>query len=99
MISWSYYGEQGSIYLFGRRSVGPYRVTYCLLILLASTPLIRTEAELDAISSLGTGVMLFANIPIMLVFGGAAMRAYRDYVARLDRGELPARPRQGKPRA
>ncbi len=88
MISWSYYGEQGAIFLFGRRAARPYRVVYCLLILVASSPLIRTETELDAISSLGTGVMLFANIPIMLIFGAEAMRAYRSYIRRLDAGEL-----------
>jgi AGCS family alanine or glycine:cation symporter len=88
MISWSYYGEQGSIFLFGRRSVMSYRVLYCVAILVASTPFIRTETELDVVSSLGTGVMLFANIPIMLVFGREAMRAYHRYIARLDGGEF-----------
>ncbi len=88
MISWSYYGEQGSIYLFGPRSVMPYRVVYCLLILVAASPLIQTEGELDAVSSLGTGVMLFANIPIMLLFGRQAMRAYHTYGSQLAAGEF-----------
>ncbi len=91
MISWSYYGEQGAIFLFGSRSVTPYRVIYCLLILVATSPLIRTEAELDTISSLGTGLMLWANIPIMLVFGSQTMRAYRDYMARLRAGKFEVR--------
>jgi AGCS family alanine or glycine:cation symporter len=30
--------------------------------------------------------MLFANVPIMWVFGAQAMRAYRDYVGRLKAG-------------
>jgi AGCS family alanine or glycine:cation symporter len=89
IISWSYYGEQGSVYLFGERSVLAYRIGYCLLIPVATSPLIRTDAELDSISSLGTGVMLFANIPIMLIFGREAMRAYHGYMRRLDRGEFP----------
>ena len=88
MISWSYYGEQGTIYLFGRRAVLPYRVAYCLLILAASSPLIRTESELDLISTLGTGLMLWANIPIMLLFGPQAMRAYHAYLRRLKAGEF-----------
>ena len=91
IISWSYYGEQGSVYLFGVRSVRPYRALYCLLVLVASSPLIRTEAQLDVVSSLGTGVMLFANIPIMLLFGPQAMRAYHGYMARLRRGEMDRR--------
>jgi len=64
----------------------PYRLIYCLLILLASSALVRTEAELDAISSLGTGVMLLANIAIMLVFGPQAMREYHRYIRRLRAG-------------
>ena len=87
IISWSYYGEQGVIYLFGQRMVMPYRVVYCALIMV-SVQLIRTEAELDLFSTLGTGVMLWANIPIMLIFGPMAMRAYRDYLRRLDAGEM-----------
>jgi AGCS family alanine or glycine:cation symporter len=86
IISWSYYGEQGTVYLFGSRGVMPYRVIYCLLVMLSATPFIRTEAELDVVSTLGTGVMLWANIPIMLLFGPKAMRAYHDYMRRLKAG-------------
>lgn len=88
IISWSYYGEQGVVYLFGKKSVMPYRIIYCLLILMATSKLIRTEAELDTISTLGTGVMLWANIPIMLIFGRQAMREYHGYIGRLKRGEF-----------
>jgi len=87
IISWSYYGEQGVVYLFGPRAVMPYRVVYCLLILV-SVQLIRTQDELDLFSTFGTGVMLWVNIPIMLVFGPMAMRAYRDYFRRLDDGQM-----------
>ncbi|HUF73422.1 MAG TPA: amino acid carrier protein [Gammaproteobacteria bacterium] len=87
IISWSYYGEQGVIYLFGQRMVMPYRVVYCALIMV-SVQLIRTQDELDMFSTFGTGVMLWANIPIMLVFGPMAMRAYKDYIRRLDAGEM-----------
>jgi AGCS family alanine or glycine:cation symporter len=95
IISWSYYGEQGVIYLFGPRAVMAYRVVYCLLIMI-SVQLIRTQDELDLFSTFGTGVMLWANVPIMLIFGPMAMRAYRDYFKRLDAGEmLPARAAPG----
>jgi AGCS family alanine or glycine:cation symporter len=87
IISWSYYGEQGVVYLFGPRSVMPYRVVYCALIMV-SVQLIRTQDELDLFSTFGTGVMLWANIPIMLIFGPMAMRAYRDYFKRLDDGRM-----------
>ena len=92
IISWSYYGEQGIIFLFGQRFVMPYRVVYCALILV-SVQLIRTQDELDMFSAFGTGMMLWANIPIMLIFGPMAMRAYRDYFRRLDTGEMPENPK------
>jgi len=36
MISWSYYGEQGMVYLAGPRSVLPYKIVYCALIIVAT---------------------------------------------------------------
>ena len=88
MISWSYYGEQGMVYLLGEKSVLPYKIVYCALIVVATMGLLKTDVELDNLSSLGTGVMLFANIPIMLLFGGQAMRAYHNYVDRLRAGQM-----------
>ena len=89
MISWSYYGEQGMVYLAGQRSVTPYKYVYCGLIIVAAIPqLVSTEAELDALTSLGTGVMLLANIPIMLIFGHQAMKAYHRYMKKLKAGEF-----------
>ncbi len=89
MISWSYYGEQGMVYLLGDRSVLPYKLVYCLLIVAACVPqLVQTDAQLDALTSLGTGVMLWANIPIMLLFGYQAMNAYHRYMGKLKAGQF-----------
>ena len=91
MISWSYYGEQGVYYLFGSRGdkvVLPYRLIYCALIVIAALPFIKTEDELNTWTTLGLGLMLCANIPIMLVFGAQAMRAYHDYMRRLRSGDM-----------
>lgn len=91
MISWSYYGEQGVVYLVGEGWVLAYKVVYCLLVVVAAIPqLVSTEAQLDALTGLGTGIMLFANIPIMLIFGLKAMNAYHDYMKRLKAGEFKA---------
>jgi AGCS family alanine or glycine:cation symporter len=90
MISWIYYGEQGIVYLFGNRAAMPFRLLVCGLMAFAGTGLLRTAAELDALSTLGTGVMLWVNIPLTLLLAGQAVRAYRDYVRRLDRGEFDA---------
>ncbi len=88
MISWSYYGEQGVIYLFGEKSVPIYKIIYCILIVVATLPIVETTKEIGNLSDLGTGVMLWANIPIMLIFGSIAMKAYHDYFRRLKSGEM-----------
>lgn len=88
IISWGYYGEQGMVFLAGTRSVLPYKVVYTGLILVATSGLITTSAELDNLTGIGVGVMLFANLPIMWIFGYQAMRAYREYLARLRSGDL-----------
>jgi AGCS family alanine or glycine:cation symporter len=82
IISWSYYGEQGVVFLFGDNAVRPYRIIYCLLVMV-SVLMIETVTELEAFMNLGTGVMLWANIPIMLIFGRVAMRAWHDYFKEL----------------
>ncbi|MGH8495539.1 MAG: alanine/glycine:cation symporter family protein [Gammaproteobacteria bacterium] len=96
MISWSYYGEQGMVYLLGERSVLPYKIAYCILIVVATTGFIETNAQLDNLTGLGTGLMLFANVPLMWVFGRQAMRVYHEYMGRLRDGRMSpdhARPR------
>ncbi len=88
MISWSYYGEQGVVYIAGEGAVLPYKVLYCLFILAACSGYITTDSDLDNLTALGTGVMLWVNIPIMLLFGVVAMRAYKDYFKRLKNDEF-----------
>jgi len=79
-----------------------YKIVYCLLIVATTwlampvitqsdgskVPVIGTDAELDMWTTLGLGVMLVANIPIMIIFGRTAMKAYHEYIGKLKRGEL-----------
>jgi AGCS family alanine or glycine:cation symporter len=88
MISWSYYGEQGMVFLAGEKSVLGYKLVYCLLIIVATLGLVQTDTDLDNVTGIGTGVMLFANIPICWFFGYQAMRAYREYISRLKSGRM-----------
>jgi AGCS family alanine or glycine:cation symporter len=60
-----------------------------LLAVIATVGIITTDAALDALTGLGTGVMLFANVPIMLIFGFATMKVYHKYMAKLKAGEFP----------
>jgi AGCS family alanine or glycine:cation symporter len=88
IISWSYYGEQGIVFLMGQRAVLGYKLVYLMLIIVATMGFIKTDVELDNLTSLGTGVMLLVNIPIIWIFGKQTMRAYHDYVSRLKSGRM-----------
>lgn len=90
MISWSYYGEQGVIYMFGSNPymVTFYRIVYCLLIVVATLGIVKNDEDLGLYTSLGTGVMLVVNLPICLIFGNRAMKAYFEYVRKLKAGEF-----------
>ena len=56
MISWSYYGEQGVVFLLGDKAVFAYKVIYCIMIVVAAAGFIETDTELDKLTSLGTGL-------------------------------------------
>jgi AGCS family alanine or glycine:cation symporter len=88
IISWSYYGEQGMVYLAGEKSVLTYKIVYCMLIIIATLGFVKTDADLDNVLSFGTGVMVIANIPICWLFGYQAMRAYKEYIGRLKSGRM-----------
>ena len=89
IISWSYYAEQ-AVWFLGARKVGlmVYKICYCLLALVATLGWLRTDAELDTVTTLGTGLMLVVNMPIMWLFGWQAMRAYKEYIRRFTSGRM-----------
>ena len=88
MITWSYYAEQGVIYLMGERWVTPYRWVWVALIFGTCLGFIRTDAEIDTISTVALGFMLAINLPAMLILGPKIMGAWHDYFRRLKSGEL-----------
>lgn len=83
MIAWSYYGEQGVIFLFGRRSLFAYRVIFCVMIVVSCCGLAQGVVELTNLSNLGTGVMLWVNVPITLLFASSTIRRYHEYFDRM----------------
>jgi AGCS family alanine or glycine:cation symporter len=88
IIAWGYYGEQGAVYMFGNRSAMPYRLVYCSLTFIATLGHIKTSADLDNMTGIGLGVIIYANLPICWIFGYQAIRAYKDYVQRLKDGRM-----------
>ncbi len=88
MIAYSYYGEQAMVFLAGEKSVLAYKIVFCMLAVIATSGFLQTDTQLDNLTGLGTGVMLFVNLPIIWILGAQAMRAYKDYIQRLDDGRM-----------
>ncbi|MEM6562744.1 MAG: alanine:cation symporter family protein, partial [Planctomycetota bacterium] len=102
IISWSYYGEQGMVFLTSglgeatsKLAILGYKLVYCVIIVVTCLPIsgwLETDAAIDMWTTLGLGVMLVVNIPLMWVFAPKAMSAYHAYIGRLRRGELDSEP-------
>jgi AGCS family alanine or glycine:cation symporter len=88
MISWSYYGEQGMVYMLGQWSVLPYKLCFLALVVIGAV-WIKDAKDMEGLMDLGTGAMLWANMPIVILMGFIAVRQLDKYFARLKAGEFP----------
>jgi len=88
IIAWGYYGEQGAVYMWGGRSTMPFRLIYCSLTFIATLGHIKTSTDLDNMTGIGLGIIIYANLPICWIFGYQAIRAYKDYITRLKEGRM-----------
>ena len=87
LISWCFYGETASVFLLGKWSVMPYRLIYCIATAAITLPgMIETEKDLGNLSDLGSGFMLVANVPIILIMAPKAVAGIREYFRKLDSG-------------
>ncbi|MBW3543798.1 MAG: hypothetical protein KY476_26415, partial [Planctomycetes bacterium] len=50
---------------------------------------IADKTQMETLMDLGTGAMLWSNIPIVLGLGFLAVRSLKDYRRRLRAGEMP----------
>lgn len=87
MISWSYYGEQGVVFMFGGKGILIYKILFLIGTVVAPI-MISTDRELGVLTDLGTGLMLWANMPIILTMGYLAVRELSNYFKRLEAGEF-----------
>ncbi len=90
MISWSYYGEQGVVYMFGKKFVLPYKLLFLLLSVVGAM-LVKNNTELGALADFGTGWMLWANMFIVITMGHLAVKSIDDYFKRLKAGAFQPR--------
>ena len=84
MISWSYYGERCSCYLFGDNATLPYRLLFLGMTFLGSVITSTNILDLSDLMILG---MAFPNILGVILLSGKVRGWLDDYMTRLRNGE------------
>jgi AGCS family alanine or glycine:cation symporter len=85
MISWSYYGEQCWVHLFGIRSLLLYKAIFLLFTWAGAVFAAQAVLDFGDLMILG---MAFPNLVGVVLLSGRVKRALDDYFARLRAGEL-----------
>jgi Na+/alanine symporter len=85
LISWGYYGERATEYLFGKSGIRYYRICYVGAVVLG--PVLSLQVILD-FSDFMLLSMVFPNVLGMLFMSGQVKRLKDDYVRRLRTGEM-----------
>ncbi|MCF0245378.1 MAG: alanine:cation symporter family protein [Ileibacterium sp.] len=79
VLGWSHYGAKASEYLFGTKSIVPYRIAFVLIVLAGSV----MEAELAwDISDTFNGLMMIPNLIGVLALSPEVAACTKNYVAR-----------------
>ncbi len=88
LIGWSYYGEQGARYLWGIRSVLPYRWTFCFFVFVGAILQGKYLQIVWNLGDIGNALMAVPNIIGLLLLGGIVRKVTRDYLRRWESGEI-----------
>ncbi len=79
LISWSYYGDRSTEFIFGPRAVMPYRIFYTLLIPLGAA----FKLELVwTFSDITNALMALPNLIALIALSGVVAMATKDYFKR-----------------
>ena len=85
MISWSYYGERASEYLFGRLGIWPYRIVFLFFVFIS--PMVTLD-NVILFTDLLILSMAYPNILGMIILSPKLARLTKDYVHRLRSGQM-----------
>ncbi|MGA7303601.1 MAG: sodium:alanine symporter family protein [Rhodothermales bacterium] len=78
-ISWSYYGDRCSNYLFGLKGILPYKVVFVIMHFIGATvPL----ATIWVLGDVALGAVTFPNLIALLLLSGVVVKLTRSYFER-----------------
>ena len=89
-ISWSYYGDRATEYLFGEKAIPAYRLVYVLIVVIG--PVLSLQNVID-FSDLMILSLAFNIIGVVLLSSKISPHL-KDYVSRLKAGNFDNKPEQ-----
>ena len=85
MISWSYYGEQSINYIFGEKGIIPYKMVFCLAIVVGAvwkiSPVLNFSDSMLAL-------MIIPNMLAIILLTPKLKEETKSYFKKLDSGDL-----------
>ena len=94
MISWGFYGETCTEYLFGERAVLPFKVAFVAMIIVGTASM-KLEPVMDWADGM-LGLMMVPNMIGTLLLAPRVVRAAKDYFRRLSAGEFDEQVRKAR---
>lgn len=88
LLGWSYYGEQGARYLWGVRSVTPYRYLFCVFVFFGAVLQGRHLQIVWSFGDIANALMAIPNLIGLLLLGGVVRKVTKDYLGRWDAGRI-----------
>ena len=88
LIGWSYYGEQGAKYLWGIKSVMPYRYVFCLFVFMGAVLQGDYLRIVWNFGDIGNALMAIPNLIGLILLGGIVKSVTKDYLKRWDEGKI-----------
>ncbi|MDD4960839.1 MAG: sodium:alanine symporter family protein [Candidatus Marinimicrobia bacterium] len=79
LISWPYYGDRASDYLFGEKAVVPYRLVFLAFIVLGAVTKINVVI---GFSDIMNAMMALPNLIALIVLSPVVVKLSRDYFQR-----------------
>ncbi|MDD3095794.1 MAG: alanine:cation symporter family protein, partial [Candidatus Marinimicrobia bacterium] len=79
LISWPYYGDRASDYLFGEKAVKPYRFVFLAFIVLGAVTKINVVI---GFSDIMNAMMALPNLIALIVLSPVVVKLSRDYFRR-----------------
>ncbi|MBI2619597.1 MAG: sodium:alanine symporter family protein [Ignavibacteriales bacterium] len=88
LLGWSYYGEQGAKYMWGIKSVLPYRYIFCAFVFMGAVLQGEHLRIVWNFGDIGNALMAIPNLIGLILLGGVVRQVTNDYLKRWDEGKI-----------